>query len=98
MKYFLYARKSSEDEERQVLSIESQLAELKKKFGNLEIVDILQESASAFKPDNLPEFTQMLDRIENGEADISFSTLRRISKGLRMKMYVFVKRVEKQIE
>jgi transcriptional regulator with XRE-family HTH domain len=36
-------------------------------------------------------------KIENGEADISFSTLRRICKGLRMKMCVFVKRVEKQL-
>jgi len=36
-------------------------------------------------------------KIEKGEADISFSTLRRICKGLRMKIYVFVKRVEKQI-
>ncbi len=36
-------------------------------------------------------------KIEKGKADISFSTLRRICKGLRMKMYVFVKRVEKQL-
>ncbi len=36
-------------------------------------------------------------KIENGGADVSFSTLRRISKGLRMNMYVLVKRVEKQI-
>lgn len=33
-------------------------------------------------------------KIEKGKVDISFSTLRRICKGLRMKMYIFVKRVE----
>lgn len=68
----MYARKSSEDEERQVLSIESQIVELNKKFPDLEIVnrrDPFQESASAFKPDNRPDFNEMLERIEAGEAD-----------------------------
>ena len=37
-------------------------------------------------------------KIEKGKVDISFSTLRHICKGLRMKMYVFVKRVENIIE
>ena len=69
MKYFEYDRKSSEDEEKQTLSIESQHIELQKRFSDLEIVDTYQESASAFKPDNRPLFAEMLQRIENGEAD-----------------------------
>lgn len=48
-KYFLYARKSSEDEERQVMSIEAQLAELADyaKREHIEIVEIFTESKSA---------------------------------------------------
>ncbi len=43
IKYFLYARKSSESEDRQMASIDSQIDELKKLAAenNLEIVDIL---------------------------------------------------------
>lgn len=70
LSYFLYARKSSEPDERQVQSIESQLAEAKNRYPDLRIVgQPLTEAASAFKPYNRPVFTQMLQRIQTGEAD-----------------------------
>lgn len=52
MKYFIYARKSADSEERQVLSIESQLQELRD-FGNrenLELVVEFTESKTAKEP------------------------------------------------
>ena len=50
-KFFLYARKSTEDEERQVMSIEAQLAELAEfaKRENIEIAETFIESKSAKK-------------------------------------------------
>lgn len=69
-KYFIYARKSSESEDRQVLSIESQVKEindLAKKL-NLEIKDILVESMSAKSPGR-PIFNLLLQRIQDGEAN-----------------------------
>ena len=69
-KYFLYARKSSESEERQIRSIEAQLAELKE-FAikeKLEIVASLTEAKTAKQPGRT-EFGEMLSRIEAGEAD-----------------------------
>ena len=69
IKYFLYARKSSEAEDRQVASIDSQIDELKKiaQRDNLEIVDILSESQSAKAPGR-PVFNKMIDRIHKGNA------------------------------
>lgn len=69
IKYFLYARKSSESEDRQVASIESQINELKKVATreNLNIIDVLSESQSAKAPGR-PIFNKMVERINNGEA------------------------------
>ena len=67
-KYFLYARKSTEDEERQVMSIEAQLAELAEfaKRENLEIVEKFVESKSAKKPGR-EKFAEMINEIEKSD-------------------------------
>jgi len=71
LRYFLYARKSSESEDRQVQSIEDQVQRLKQLAENLNlgIKKIVTESKSAKKPDNRPLFEEMMRRIENGEAE-----------------------------
>ena len=69
MKYFIYTRKSTDSEERQVLSIEAQLAELKEFAAKekLEIVASLCEAKTAKEPGRTV-FGEMLARIEKGEA------------------------------
>src|SRR5688572_150752 len=68
MKYFVYIRKSTEDEEKQVLSLETQLDKAKELFNGLDLIFLPPESASAFKPYNRPIFADMIKRIERGEA------------------------------
>jgi len=70
MRYIIYCRKSSEAEDRQVLSIESQITELKKLAErlNLEVVEVLTESQSAKSPGR-PIFNEMIKKINQGKAD-----------------------------
>jgi site-specific DNA recombinase len=69
--YFLYARKSEENEDRQVQSIEDQINRLNQLAQNLniKIKEIFTEAKSAKKPDHRPAFSEMLKRLEKGEAD-----------------------------
>ena len=70
MKYILYARKSTEDEDRQILSIEAQVFELKEFAAKekLEIVASFQETKTAKEPGRM-KFAEMLSLIEKGKAD-----------------------------
>ena len=73
-KYFLYARKSTDEPDRQILSIEAQIAELREFAAreHLDIVDTLIESQTAKEPGR-PIFNDMLSRIEKGEAQGNLS-------------------------
>jgi len=64
-KYFLYARKSSEDDDKQMMSIEAQLFELREfaRKENLEILAEFQESKSAKTPGRTV-FGEMMAKIE----------------------------------
>ena len=68
MKYCLYARKSTESEERQILSIDSQIKEMLQlaERENIEIIDIRRESHSAKDSGQRPVFKELLEDIRRG--------------------------------
>ena len=68
-KFFIYTRKSTDTEDRQVRSISDQLAELKELAvkEQIEVVDIFVEKQTAKAPGR-PVFNEMLLRIEANEA------------------------------
>ena len=70
MKYIIYTRKSTEDKDRQVLSIEAQLCELREFAAKekLEIVASFQEAKTAKEPGRT-KFAKILQKIEKGEAE-----------------------------
>ena len=71
MKYILYARKSSEDKGKQILSLESQVSTMRKLASDLDlnIVKVFTESKSAKKPDDRPQFSEMVKMLEQNQAD-----------------------------
>jgi len=74
VKYILYCRKSTDEKDKQVLSIEAQIAELTE-FAireKLEIVATFSESRTAKSPGR-PVFKEVLTKIESGEADAILS-------------------------
>ena len=70
MNVFLYARKSTDEDDRQMLSIEAQLTELREfaKKEGLNIVREFVESMTAKTPGR-PVFNEMMADLERGKAD-----------------------------
>lgn len=68
VKYCLYARKSTEQEDKQVLSIDSQIQEMEKMARNegLEIVVTKKESHSAKEAGQRPVFNEIVEELKDG--------------------------------
>jgi len=69
VKYVLYARKSMESEEQQILSIDSQIKEMlaMAERDHLEIVEIKKESHSAKEAGQRPVFNEIVDELKSGK-------------------------------
>ena len=69
-KYFIYARKSTDEPDRQILSIEAQIEELREfaQRENLEVAETFVESQTAKEPGR-PILNQMLEKMELDEAE-----------------------------
>ncbi len=73
IKYFIYARRSVEkrDTEEKVVSIESQVKEMKElaEKNNLKVVGVFSEAKSAKEPYLRTQFNEMIKQIEAGKAN-----------------------------
>lgn len=67
MKYAVYVRKSTEDDEKQVLSISAQKDQIEERFGDLDIEGVYEETKSAFEPYKRPVFNEMMEKIRAGQ-------------------------------
>lgn len=70
-RYCLYARKSTESDEKQALSIDSQIKEMKAVAErlSLRIVETKKESHSAKESGTRPVFLEMINELSNGKYD-----------------------------
>ncbi len=69
IRYCIYARKSSEQDEKQAMSIESQFREMRKiqEAEDLDVVKIIEECKSAKTSFSRPGFTQLMAGLMDGE-------------------------------
>ena len=85
LKYLIYCRKSSEEDNKQVQSLDTQeriMVEFATK-NNLKIIDILKEAKSARFANNRDLFNSMIKRIESGEANaVLVAHVDRLSRNL----------------
>lgn len=67
--YCLYARKSTESEEQQILSIDSQIKEMlaMAERDHLEVIEIKKESHSAKEAGQRPVFNEIIEEIKSGK-------------------------------
>lgn len=68
LKYIVYIRRSSEDKDKQLNSIETQTAIVEPLKVGRTVIDTYHESKSAMIANNRPNFRKMLDRIKQNEA------------------------------
>ena len=71
IKFGIYARKSETGEDRQVMSIESQIDEMKKlqDQNDLNVVKVYTDAQTAHKPNSRHSFIEMLEDLHNGIID-----------------------------
>lgn len=71
LRYVIYARKSTDDSEKQVRSLTDQVDECREfaEEKGLRVIEIIQESESAKHPDIRPKFRDVIENVKKGKYD-----------------------------
>ena len=67
LRYIAYLRKSTDEKDRQILSLLSQKKAIQEQFSHLNIVEWVSEKGSAFEPDKRSEFDRIIKQLDAGE-------------------------------